>query len=106
MSWEEAIRKSSALPAATIGMVDRGLIAVGMAADLVVLDPATVIDRATYEEPALPSEGVRYVLVNGTLALNNGAATGVRSGRALLRTSQMPSRPMGRDASSLTVKSK
>ena len=104
MSWEEAIRKSSALPAATIGMVDRGLIAVGMAADLVVLDPATVIDRATYEEPALPSEGVRYVLVNGTLALNNGAATGVRSGRALLRTSQMPSRPMGRDASSLTVK--
>ena len=94
MSWEEAIRKSSALPAATIGMIDRGLIAVGMAADLVVLDPATVIDRATYEKPSLPSEGIRHVLVNGRAALNNGIATGVRSGRALLRTANMPSRAM------------
>ncbi len=94
MSWEEAIRKSSALPAATIGMVDRGLIALGMAADLVVLDPATVIDRATYEEPALPSEGIRYVMVNGTVALNNGIATGAQAGRALRRGSNMPSRPM------------
>lgn len=94
MSWEEAIRKSSALPAATIGMVDRGLVAVGMAADLVVLDPATVIDRATYEQPALPSEGVRDVLVNGRIALRDGIATGVRGGRALLRGANMPSRPM------------
>lgn len=94
MSWEEAIRKSSALPAATIGMVDRGLIAPGMAADLVVLDPATVIDRATYEEPALPSEGIRYVMVNGTIALNNGIATGAQAGRVLRRGSNMPSRPM------------
>ena len=104
MSWEEAIRKSSALPAATIGMVDRGLIAVGMAADLVVVDPVTVIDRATYEEPALPAEGIRDVLVNGTLALNNGAATGVRGGRALLRTPNMPSRPMNKGARRLAVK--
>ena len=104
MSWEEAIRKSSALPAATIGMVDRGLIAVGMAADLVVVDPVTVIDRATYEEPALPSEGIRYVLVNGTLALNNGAATGVRRGRAMFRTANMPSRPMNKGARRLAVK--
>ena len=94
MSWEEAIRKSSALPAATIGMIDRGLIAIGMAADLVVLDPATVIDRATYEQPALPSEGIRHVLVNGRAALNNGVATGARTGRALLRTANMPSRAM------------
>jgi N-acyl-D-amino-acid deacylase len=94
MSWEEAIRKSSALPAATIGMIDRGLIAVGMFADLVVLDPATVIDRATYEEPALPSIGIRHVLVNGKIALGDGAATGVRGGRALMRGPGMPSRPM------------
>lgn len=104
MSWEEAIRKSSALPAATIGMVDRGLIAAGMAADLVVLDPATVIDRATYEQPALPSEGFRYVVVNGKVALNNGIATGARSGRALFRTANMPSRPMDRGLKRLVVK--
>lgn len=104
MSWEEAIRKSSALPAATIGMVDRGLIAVGMAADLVVLDPATVIDRATYEQPALTSEGIRQVVVNGQLALSNGAATGVRGGRALLRARNMPSRPMDSGVRRLAVK--
>jgi N-acyl-D-amino-acid deacylase len=104
LSWEEAIRKSSALPAATIGMIDRGLIAPGMAADLVVLDPATVIDRATYEQPALPSEGIRHVLVNGAVALSNGSATGVRSGRALLRSGNMPSRPMTFGARRLEVK--
>ncbi|MFA5910326.1 MAG: amidohydrolase family protein [Vicinamibacterales bacterium] len=104
MSWEEAIRKSSALPAATIGMVDRGILAVGMAADLVAFDPATVIDRATYEEPALPSEGIRHVLVNGAVALRDGGATGVRGGRALLRTGNMPSRPMDQGARRLAVK--
>jgi len=92
MSWEEAIRKSSSLPAATIGVIDRGLIAVGMAADLTLFDPGTVIDRATYENPALPSEGVRYVLVNGQVALADGRATGARAGRPLLRTVNMPSR--------------
>jgi hypothetical protein len=104
MSWEEAIRKSSALPAATIGAVDRGLIATGMAADIVVFDPATVIDRATYEEPALPSEGIRYVLVNGQVALANGTASGIRGGRALFRSGNMPSRPMTTGAQRLSVK--
>ena len=80
--------------ALTIGMIDRGLVAIGMAADLVVLDPVTVIDRATYEEPALPSIGIRHVIVNGKLALSDGAATGVQGGRALRRGSSMPSRPM------------
>lgn len=93
MTWEQAIRKSSALPAATIGMVDRGLVAVGMRADITVFDPATVIDRATYESPAQPSEGIRHVFVNGVLALRDGAATGARAGRALTRTANMPSRP-------------
>ena len=103
MSWEEAIRKSSWLPASTIGMSDRGLIALGMAADITVFDPATIIDRATYEEPALPSEGVKHVFVNGVLALKNGAATGARSGRPLLRTSNMPSRKTDTDLRSLKV---
>jgi N-acyl-D-amino-acid deacylase len=104
MSWEQAIRKSSWLPASTIGMSDRGLIALGMAADITVLDPATIIDRATYENPAVPSEGVRHVLVNGRLALKDGAPTGARSGRALLRTSSMPSRATNSDLRSLSVK--
>ena len=94
MTWEQAVRKSSWLPAATIGMTDRGLIAVGMAADIAIIDPNAVIDRATYENPALPSEGVRFVLVNGAVALENGAATGARAGSALFRTVNMPSRPV------------
>ena len=95
MTWEDAIRKSSALPASTIGLVDRGFIAVGMAADIAVFDPETVIDHATYEQPALPSEGIRHVLVNGRVALRDGIATGERGGRALTRTEHMPSRPLG-----------
>jgi N-acyl-D-amino-acid deacylase len=94
MTWEQAIRKSSWLPAATIGMTDRGLIAPGMAADIAIVDPKTVIDRATYESPALRSEGVRFVLVNGTVALEEGNATGARAGVPLFRTVNMPSRPV------------
>ncbi|HWI19275.1 MAG TPA: amidohydrolase family protein, partial [Vicinamibacterales bacterium] len=75
MTLEEAIRKSSWLPASTIGMSDRGLIAAGMAADVMVFDPDTIIDHATYENPALPSEGVKFVLVNGVMALKDGVAT-------------------------------
>jgi N-acyl-D-aspartate/D-glutamate deacylase len=104
MSWEEAIRKSSWLPASTVGMVDRGLVAIGMAADITVFDPATVIDRATYENPALPSEGIRHVLVNGVVALRDGVATGARGGRPLARTANMPSRPTTTGTRSLSVK--
>ena len=104
MSWEQAIRKSSWLPASTIGMSDRGLIALGMAADIVVFDPNTIIDRATYENPALPSEGVKHVFVNGQLALKDGAPTGAKSGRALLRTPNMPSRATNADLRSLSIK--
>lgn len=104
MTWEEAIRKSAWLPASTIGMSDRGLIAVGMSADVVAFDPNTIIDRATYENPAVLSEGVRYVLVNGRIALKDGVATGARGGRALIRTTNMPSRPAIDRAQSLSVK--
>jgi hypothetical protein len=94
LTWEDAIRKMSALPAAMVGMIDRGYLAVGMHADITVLDSASVIDRATFEEPGLRSLGIRHVLVNGKIAFRDGQSTGVRAGRALRRGSWMPSRPM------------
>jgi N-acyl-D-amino-acid deacylase len=66
---EEAIRRITSVPARRYGLRDRGTIATGMAADLVVFDPATVRDRATYEQPRLLAEGVRHVFVNGRLVL-------------------------------------
>ena len=104
MTWEQAIRKSTWLPAATIGMVDRGLLAPGMAADITILDPNTVIDRATYEDPGLPSEGMRFVIVNGKIALDNGQPTGARAGASLFRTTNMPSRPLNDGMRTLTAK--
>jgi len=98
LTWEDAVRKMTALPANTIGMLDRGFVATGMAADLTVFDPATVIDRATYDEPGRLSEGIRLVLVNGVIALRDGKVTGARGGRVLMRTGHMPSRPMNMTA--------
>jgi hypothetical protein len=94
LTWADAIRKMTALPANTIGMIDRGFIAPGMAADITVFDPNTVIDRSTYEDPAQLSEGIRDVIVNGIVALRNGKPTGERGGRTLARSAHMPSRPM------------
>ncbi len=94
MTLEDAVRKMSGLPANIIGLVDRGFLAVGMAADITVFDPATIIDHATYEQPTLASEGVRHVLVNGRFALRDGQATGEKTGRTLARSPDMPSRPM------------
>jgi N-acyl-D-aspartate/D-glutamate deacylase len=93
LTWEEAIRKMSGLPATVAGLVDRGYVAAGMAADLAVFDSATIMDHATYEQPERRATGVRYVVVNGTVALRDGAATGARGGRALARGSWMPTRP-------------
>ncbi|HUF51523.1 MAG TPA: amidohydrolase family protein [Longimicrobiales bacterium] len=94
LTWEDAIRKMSGLPASTIGMIDRGFLVPGMAADIVVFDSSTVIDRATYDDPTALSDGIRHVLVNGRLALHDGRPTGARGGRAQRRASTMPSRPM------------
>jgi N-acyl-D-amino-acid deacylase len=85
LSLPDAIRKMTFLPAATFGFADRGVLAPGYAADLVVLDPATVADRATFERPHQLSVGVRDVAVNGVLALRHGHPTGERPGRALRR---------------------
>jgi hypothetical protein len=94
LTWEDAIRKMSGLPASTIGMIDRGFIAAGMAADITVFDPAAIIDHATFEQPTRPSAGVRHVIVNGRIALRDGTATGERAGRVVTRTRYMPSRPL------------
>jgi N-acyl-D-amino-acid deacylase len=94
LTWEDAIRKMTSLPANTIGMVDRGFLTPGMAADVTVFDPNTVIDHATYEDAGQLSEGIRHVLVNGRFALRDGTVTGEQGGRVLTRTAHMPSRPM------------
>ncbi len=80
---ETAVRKMTGLPAEVFGLSDRGRIAVGMAADLVAFDPATILDRATYDAPTAPSAGIEMVMVNGAVAFENGAATGARAGALL-----------------------
>ena len=94
LSWQEAIRKMTGLPATMLGLVDRGFIAVGMAADITIFDPKTIIDRATFENPKQYAEGVHYVLVNGQVAFEHGALTGVKAGIALRKHPNAPSRPM------------
>lgn len=94
LTWEDAVRKMSGLPATIIGMVDRGFLAPGMAADITAFDPKTIIDHSTFDHPGVLSEGVRYVLVNGRLALKDGKGTGAQGGRPLRRTENMPTRPM------------
>jgi N-acyl-D-amino-acid deacylase len=83
VSLEEGVRKMTALPASMLGLADRGRIAPGMKADLVVFDPATVTDRATIKEPTAPPVGIAYVVVNGQVAVDAGAPTAARAGRAL-----------------------
>ena len=85
ISLPEAIRKMTSLPARVLGLSGRGLIRQGYSADVVVFDPATVIDRGTYERPNVYPVGIDYVLVNGALAIDGGAYTGARAGRALVR---------------------
>ncbi len=94
LTWEQAIRKMTGLPASIVGMVDRGFLAPGMAADVTVFDPATIIDRATYEDPAQPPVGIRYVLVNGVVEVNDGKHTGAKAGVVLARSGHMPTRPV------------
>jgi N-acyl-D-aspartate/D-glutamate deacylase len=78
-----AVRKMTALPAQRFGLRDRGLIAVGRVADLVVFDPATVLDRATYDQPLLTPIGVRDVVMAGQRAMSNSAIGAVRAGAVL-----------------------
>ena len=73
----------TSLPAQRFNMKDRGLIRAGFKADLVMFDPRTVVDRATFQEPQLTSTGVERVFVNGIEVWSGGKVTGHRPGRAL-----------------------
>jgi N-acyl-D-amino-acid deacylase len=79
----EAVRRLSALPATNLGLDHRGFIQEGMFADVVVFDPATIADRATFEKPHQYAVGMKHVLVNGVQVLKDGEHTGAKPGRAL-----------------------
>lgn len=83
ITLQEAVRKLSAFPAATLSLADRGTLRAGSFADVVVFDPKTVQDHATYENPHQLATGVDEVWVNGVRALRHGEATGAASGRAV-----------------------
>jgi dihydroorotase/N-acyl-D-amino-acid deacylase len=83
LTLEDAIRKFSSLPAQRMRLGDRGVLKVGMWADVVVFDPATIRDRATFAQPNQLSEGMRWVLVNGIPVIADGRATGALPGRVL-----------------------
>jgi dihydroorotase/N-acyl-D-amino-acid deacylase len=78
-----AIHKMTGMPAARIGLADRGSIAAGMVADVVVFDPASVIDRATFTQPHQYAEGMHHVFVAGIAVLLEQQMTGARPGRVL-----------------------
>lgn len=84
-SMAEAVHRMTGFAAAKFGLHDRGVIRPGACADLVLFDPATVIDRGTFEDPKRAPEGIRAVFVNGARALDDGKVTGVRSGTVLRR---------------------
>jgi N-acyl-D-amino-acid deacylase len=86
LTLPEAIRKMTSLPAQRFKLRDRGLIRAGYKADLVLFDPARIIDRSTFKEPQLLSEGVKRVFVNGEEVWIDGKVTGNRPGRALRNT--------------------
>jgi dihydroorotase/N-acyl-D-amino-acid deacylase len=90
LSLEDAIRKFSALPAQRMRFTDRGVLKVGMWADVVVFDPATIKDVATFAEPNQLSQGMEYVLVNGVLVIEQGKMTGARPGKVLRGAGYQP----------------
>ncbi|HEU0016607.1 MAG TPA: D-aminoacylase [Longimicrobium sp.] len=81
----DAIRRFTSLPAARVGLDDRGVVKEGMFADFTIFDPNTVCDRATFDEPVQTSVGIVHVIVNGVPVLRNGTPTGARPGRGLRR---------------------
>ena len=83
LTLSDAIRKMTSLPAARLGLRDRGTLAPGMKADVVVFDPGTIADRATFDAPHQLSTGMQWVLVNGEIVLAEGRHTGAKPGRVL-----------------------
>jgi dihydroorotase/N-acyl-D-amino-acid deacylase len=90
LSLEDAIRKFSALPAQRMRLTDRGVLKAGMGADVVIFDPATVRDLATFEDPNQLSQGMDYVLVNGVPVIEDGKITGKLPGKVLRGAGYQP----------------
>ena len=89
LSWQEAIRKMTSLPAKRFGFKDRGILKKGMFADIAVFDPNTVIDRSTPQDPKAFSVGMRHVLVDGVPVLRDGKLTGLRPGKPVRRETRL-----------------
>ncbi len=85
ISMEEAVRKLTSLPATILKLERRGRISAGMIADLIIFDPQTIQDRATFTEPLVYSEGIGYVVVSGQLVIDQGRATDTRPGKVLTK---------------------
>jgi N-acyl-D-amino-acid deacylase len=83
VSLKEAIAKMTGRSAARLGLTDRGIMAVGRKADLVIFDATAIADRGTLQEPDLSPVGIDPVIVNGTIVLSKGSPTGARPGHAL-----------------------
>jgi N-acyl-D-aspartate/D-glutamate deacylase len=83
LTLPDAIRKMTSFPAQITGLMDRGLLRPGMAADITVFDPKTVADKATFQNPLLYPMGIRYVIVNGMVVIDQGQHTGEKPGRVL-----------------------
>lgn len=90
LSLENAIRKFTALPAQRMRLADRGVLKTGMWADVVVFDPATVRDRATFDNPNQLSDGMEFVLVNGVPVIDQGKMTGALPGKVLRGPAYVP----------------
>jgi N-acyl-D-amino-acid deacylase len=93
LTWEEAVRKMTSLPAQRLGFPDRGLLRPGLAADVTCIDPEAVRDTATYEDPRRLPEGIPFVIVNGVVVVDDGRHTGALAGRALRASAQRVSSP-------------
>jgi N-acyl-D-aspartate/D-glutamate deacylase len=93
ISLEEGVRKLSSQAANRLGLHDRGLLRQGMKADVVVFDPATVRDMATYAKPDQYSQGIDWVLINGKAVVANGAPTNALPGRVLRGPGYRPGTP-------------
>jgi N-acyl-D-aspartate/D-glutamate deacylase len=93
LTLEDAVRKMTSAPADFLGLKGRGRLSVGAVADIVVFDPATIIDRSTWKSPLTPPIGISDVIVDGVDVLKNGTMTGKAPGRYLER---------GGDSESLT----
>jgi N-acyl-D-aspartate/D-glutamate deacylase len=88
LTLEDAVRKMTSANAAKVRQFDRGLLRPGLWADVTIVDPRRVIDRATYEEPRQYADGIEYVIVNGTVVIDRGQHTHARPGVVITSSSR------------------